>query len=135
MEKRGVYAIIRNTATGDVLLARRSAKVNNAGTWNLPGGRLDAGEKAAVALRRELAEELGWHTIKSEPWKRIKADKLDADRVYVLINLTHVPPITLNDEHDRFLWIQPQMLRLFQTNPPTKHFLSTVNVLEVLNHG
>lgn len=43
---------------GMVLLARRAAPPHQ-GTWDLPGGFLEAGETPERALMRELAEELG----------------------------------------------------------------------------
>jgi 8-oxo-dGTP pyrophosphatase MutT (NUDIX family) len=43
-----------------VLITRRSRGLRaHAGQWALPGGRVDAGESAPSAARRELAEELG----------------------------------------------------------------------------
>jgi NAD+ diphosphatase len=43
---------------GKVLLARRGSAPYR-GTWDLPGGFLEAGETPEAALRRELREELG----------------------------------------------------------------------------
>ncbi|WP_308192489.1 mannosyltransferase [Gordonia sp. 'Campus'] len=42
-----------------VLLARRAHPVELAGKWELPGGRVESGESHAVAVHREIQEELG----------------------------------------------------------------------------
>ncbi|MEC9344981.1 MAG: CoA pyrophosphatase [Pseudomonadota bacterium] len=42
------------------VLTRRASKLrNHSGQWALPGGRLDPGESAMDAARREIAEEIG----------------------------------------------------------------------------
>lgn len=41
------------------LLAARRASGDQAGLWELPGGKLRAGERSDAALRREVREELG----------------------------------------------------------------------------
>lgn len=43
---------------GQVLLGQRS-KPPLEGIWSLPGGHIEAGEKALAAIRRELLEETG----------------------------------------------------------------------------
>lgn len=49
-------AIVRN---GRLLLAQRVSPPEFAGLWELPGGKVEPGEKPEDALQRELAEELG----------------------------------------------------------------------------
>jgi 8-oxo-dGTP diphosphatase len=44
---------------GRILLARRTEGRDLAGAWEFPGGKLEQGETALVALKRELFEELG----------------------------------------------------------------------------
>ncbi|MGW3512213.1 (deoxy)nucleoside triphosphate pyrophosphohydrolase [Streptomyces sp. NPDC000994] len=47
---------------GRLLAARRSAPAELAGRWELPGGKVEPGERPEVALVRELREELGIDT-------------------------------------------------------------------------
>ncbi|MGH8126805.1 MAG: Nudix family hydrolase [Gammaproteobacteria bacterium] len=49
-------------ADGTVLVSERQADKNLAGYLEFPGGKIESGETSAVALRRELHEELGIST-------------------------------------------------------------------------
>lgn len=52
-----VCAIIRRG--GRIMLAQRPPDKKLGGLWEFPGGKVEAGESAEMALHRELAEELG----------------------------------------------------------------------------
>jgi 8-oxo-dGTP diphosphatase len=55
-------------ADGMVLLAERPAGKPWAGWWEFPGGKIEAGETAEHALKRELQEELGIEVTQLYPW-------------------------------------------------------------------
>jgi len=54
-----VVAAILTDAHGRILLTRRTEGRDLAGLWEFPGGKVEPGESAEQALRRELHEELG----------------------------------------------------------------------------
>jgi 8-oxo-dGTP diphosphatase len=63
-----VAAAVILRADGRFLLAQRPAGKAYAGYWEFPGGKIERGESADDALRRELHEELGVDAITVFPW-------------------------------------------------------------------
>ena len=63
-----VAAAVIVAADGRVLLAQRPPGKPYAGYWEFPGGKLEPGETAPVALARELHEELGVTVRRAAPW-------------------------------------------------------------------
>ncbi|MBD24563.1 MAG: 8-oxo-dGTP diphosphatase MutT [Candidatus Marinimicrobia bacterium] len=57
-----VVAVALLDADNRVLLARRPIGKKQAGLWEFPGGKIEAGETPEAALIRELQEELGIDT-------------------------------------------------------------------------
>ncbi len=51
--------VIYNAKRDAVLISKRRAGQHLGGLWEFPGGKLEPGESAEAALRRELYEELG----------------------------------------------------------------------------
>jgi 8-oxo-dGTP diphosphatase len=63
-----VAAAILHRADGKVLLAQRLPGTPYSGYWEFPGGKLEPGESARDALRRELEEELGIVVTRAAAW-------------------------------------------------------------------
>jgi len=63
-----VAAAVIQRPDGAFLLAQRPPGKVYAGWWEFPGGKIEAGEPAAAALRRELHEELGIDVRTAYPW-------------------------------------------------------------------
>ncbi|MDA8390401.1 MAG: Nudix family hydrolase [Gammaproteobacteria bacterium] len=63
-----VAAAVVQGADGRVLLAERPRGKLSAGYWELPGGKVDAGESVEQALVRELREEIGIEPETILPW-------------------------------------------------------------------
>ncbi|MGW0611015.1 (deoxy)nucleoside triphosphate pyrophosphohydrolase [Streptomyces sp. NPDC002788] len=93
---------------GRLLAARRSAPVELAGRWELPGGKVESGETPEAALERELREELG---VDAEAGARIPGE-WPLKPPYVLRVWTarlrpgSAAPKPLQD-HDELRWLDP----------------------------
>ncbi|MFI9807228.1 (deoxy)nucleoside triphosphate pyrophosphohydrolase [Streptomyces sp. NPDC052301] len=93
---------------GRLLAARRSAPAELAGRWELPGGKVEPGERPEDALVRELREELG---IDAEVAERVPGEwPLRAPYVLQVWTARLLPgspaPRPLQD-HDDLRWLTP----------------------------
>jgi 8-oxo-dGTP diphosphatase len=64
-----------------VLLGRR-LRAPGLGLWGLPGGKLEPGEDALAAVRREVLEETGLDVAHVRPWGSLTAHVGTAERAY-----------------------------------------------------
>lgn len=124
-----VGALIAN-ARGEVLLVLTHKWSH---TYGIPGGKIEKGEPAIDALRREIREETGLAIVDVE--FVFVQDCIDAPEFYVpgshflLFNYTartRSTRVRLNDEALSYLWVEPRQALFLPLNQPTRALLETV---------
>ncbi|WP_338545879.1 Nudix family hydrolase [Pseudomonas benzopyrenica] len=104
-----VAAVIRDPQ-GQILIAQRPAHKHQGGLWEFPGGKVEAGEAPAVALERELAEELGIRVTAARPLLQVRHDYPDQA---VLLDVWQVDAFTgkaHGAEGQPLTWVAPRAL-------------------------
>ncbi|HET8552672.1 MAG TPA: Nudix family hydrolase [Gammaproteobacteria bacterium] len=100
-----VVAGVLENALGSVLLAQRPAGKAMAGGWEFPGGKLLEGEAPALALVRELREELGIEVQGSRPLISLHHDypELSVDLAIFSVTQFRGEPRALEDQ--QLAWV------------------------------
>jgi 8-oxo-dGTP diphosphatase len=117
-------AVVRD---GRVLATRRTQPPETAGRWELPGGKVDAGESAEEALVRELREELAC-TVR--PTGRLAGDQpVGTDHVLQVLLAELVDGEPVPGEHDMVRWLAPEELDDLDWLEPDRPFLAELRTL------
>lgn len=124
-------AIIRN-GEGKFLILRESGSYEegtNFGKWDVPGGRLEAGETLHDGLVREVSEEVGINFVTErlldarENFPVIKGKKTHIVRLYYLCS-TSDTNVVLSTDHDRFEWITKDELQNYEVMLDAKELIN-----------
>jgi 8-oxo-dGTP diphosphatase len=102
--KQVVCAVIRDTERR-ILLARRAPGQHLAGYWELPGGKIEQGESPAIALQRELLEELGLAVSVGEELTRTIYHYEHTSIELIALATTTSAEITQMPVHDGIRWL------------------------------
>lgn len=124
-------AVVRD-ARDRVLMAERSPRQIAAGHWELPGGKIEAGETPEQAARRELAEEAGLVGERLRPW--IVYDYAFPARslrlhFFLVERWSGVPE---GREGNRLAWVSPARPEVGPVLPSNRRALARLSLPEVL---
>ncbi len=112
LQRVALKAVIVNDEDKILLLREASTyeEGTNVGRYQIPGGRLEPGEKWEDGLHREVAEETGltvevrkplyvgeWHPV-------IKGTQNQIIAVYVICESSH-KKVQLSEDHDAYVWV------------------------------
>lgn len=127
-----VVAGIIEDDRGRVLLSQRAKDGEHPGLWEFPGGKVESGEHARAALRRELREELG---IDAAPLRRVHCVRWrESDRVLLLdgwrVSVLHGTPQGLQGQALR--WAERDGLRALRMPPADVPLCSALRLEEVM---
>lgn len=101
-----VAAIIERN--GKVMLAQRDSSSDQAGLWEFPGGKVEAGENQPQALIRELAEELN---IEATVTRYIASHQWDSGKKIIRLHAWHIENFSgepVLNCHSNLVWLLPE---------------------------
>ena len=102
----GSAATLAVHADGSVVLVRQYRHPVDSHVWELPAGRLDPGEGAEEAARRELEEEAGLRVARLEPKGVFFTTPGFCDEVMHLFRATDLVPVPARPEADERLEVR-----------------------------
>jgi 8-oxo-dGTP diphosphatase len=105
-----VVAAVLEDAGGRVLLAQRAADAHQGGLWEFPGGKVEPGESAGEALRRELREEIAVEVRAHRPLIRVRHAYADRTVVLDVHRVTAYAGEATGLEGQPLAWVDPAEL-------------------------
>ncbi len=101
--------VVRAT-DGRVLIARRPQHRPHGGLWEFPGGKVEPGETVAVALARELDEELGIRPRTTSPLIRVRYSYPEGDVLLDVHRIERYAGEPRAREGQAWRWVTPGTL-------------------------
>lgn len=111
-------------------MTKRLAHVHLGGKWEFPGGKVENSETVAMALHRELKEEIAIDILACQPLIEIKHDYGDKKvflEVFLVDNFQGEPKAQEGQQEGWFTLAQLQQLELPEANKAILEKLETRN--------
>ena len=123
-----VRGIIRNDS-GEILIVKRHPKSRtDPGMWELPGGKVEAGEDFADALVREIMEETNLDCTVGDFAEAIQNDYPHKRTVQIMMYLENVEgSVKISEEHTEYMWVSVDKIRTLELSTSFGKFLEKKN--------
>lgn len=123
-----VRGIIRNDS-GEILIVKRHPKSRtDPGMWELPGGKVEAGEDFADALVREIMEETNLDCTVGDFAEAIQNDYPHKRTVQIMMYLENVEgSVKISEEHTEYMWASVDKIRTLELSTSFGKFLEKKN--------
>ncbi len=106
-----VRAVIYDEGGRILLLKRSMRSMNYPGKWELPGGKVDPGERFDRAILREVKEETGLDgSIRSFIGSTV-VKLLHVNAIQLVMNVDAGGTPVISHEHEAFTWAAPGQIR------------------------
>lgn len=127
-----VAVCILRAADGRVLMAERTAAQLSAGFWELPGGKIDAGESPQQAAVRELAEEIGVEALQLRPWIRYEHEFRTRRIRLFFFRVERWTGAPRGREGQRIAWVDPAAPAVAPILPSVERVLLALGLASLL---
>jgi len=101
-----VAAAVILDSRGNVYLAKRLSEAHQGGLWEFPGGKVERGESAKQALKRELYEELDIEISSSQPFISIPFDYPDKSILLDVFTVNQYEGTPFGKEGQETAWVE-----------------------------
>ena len=120
--------IIKNSE-GEILILKRHPKSRtDPDTWELPGGKTEAGEFFDDALVREIKEETNLECKVGDFCEAIQNDYMHKRTVQLMMHLTNVKgDVKISDEHTDWMWASINKIKTLEVSTSLNKLLKKRN--------